>query len=130
MYKRRDVVIGLAAILYIQTLKFKKLILKLYEMAAAELAILSLRIKPGSPFLTYIGIKAHKLKSGDSNIEQSLFISGVPLNFGEDALIAVFTCFGDINQVIMHHNKVITINSFTVLELRFEAFFSYCQLRN
>ncbi|GAX84464.1 hypothetical protein CEUSTIGMA_g11884.t1 [Chlamydomonas eustigma] len=74
-------------------------------MAAAELAMLSLRIKPGSPFLTYVGIKTHKLKPGDLNIEQSLFVSGVPLNFGVEALQAVFSCFGDISQVILHHNK-------------------------
>ena len=62
--------------------------------------MLRLRVTPGSPFVTCMAIKAHSLKEG-----AGLFVSGIPLNFDDQALTAVFTCFGAVEQVVIHRNK-------------------------
>lgn len=71
-----------------------------------HLRMLSLRLSPGSPFLTYIAIKPHRAKAGEPDPGPSLFLSGLPLNFDEDAVEAVFSCFGDVAQVVLHGTKV------------------------
>lgn len=71
-----------------------------------QLRMLSLRLSPGSPFLTYLAIKPHRVKPGELDPGPSLFLSGLPFSFGEEAVEAVFSCFGDVQQVVLHGTKV------------------------
>lgn len=71
--------------------------------ADAGLRMLRVRIKAGSPFLSYVAIKAHM--SGKQRDSPSLFLSGIPLGLDEESVEQVFACFGDIQQVVLHPNK-------------------------
>ena len=68
--------------------------------------MLRLRVKPGSPFISCMGIKAHTSRQADSTHGAALFVSGLPLNFDESAVASVFACFGEVETVVLHTNKV------------------------
>jgi hypothetical protein len=72
--------------------------------ADAGLRMLRVRHKAGNPFLSYVAIKAHM--SGKQRDSPSLFLSGIPLGMEEGSVEQVFACFGDIQQVVLHPNKV------------------------
>ena len=71
------------------------------------LRVLRLRVTPGSPFTSCMGIKAHQRIAASTETKQSdtLFCVGIPLSFDEFAMKSVFTCFGDVLNVVMHANK-------------------------
>ena len=71
------------------------------------LRVLRLRVTPGSPFTSCMGIKAHQRIAASTETKQSdtLFCVGIPLSFDEFAMKSVFTCFGDVHNVVMHANK-------------------------
>ena len=81
--------------------------LKTMNMNEDNLRILRLRVTPGSPFTSCMGIKAHQRigAPGGQKHSAALFCAGIPLNFDEHAMASVFTCFGDVENVVMHANK-------------------------
>jgi hypothetical protein len=92
--------------------------------AAAQLKSLGLQLRQDSSLISYIFIKAHQQSKEDDDQQQShaaqqqqqqqqqqqhkhaVFVTGLPLGLEEDDLAAVFSCFGDVSQVVLHQTKV------------------------
>lgn len=74
--------------------------------AAGGLKALGLRLCPGSPFISYVTFKVHKA-AGEAHVQgPALFVAGLPLSLDEGGVAAVFGCFGDVRQVVLHPSKV------------------------
>uniref|UniRef100_A0A7R9VQG7 Ribosomal RNA-processing protein 7 C-terminal domain-containing protein n=1 Tax=Chlamydomonas euryale TaxID=1486919 RepID=A0A7R9VQG7_9CHLO len=71
----------------------------------SSLRMLSLAVRPGSPFRNYVAIKAHRGRVGEPDHGPALFFAGLPLRFDEVAVASVFGCFGDVEQVVMHPSQ-------------------------
>lgn len=74
-------------------------------MAATSerLYTLGLRCRPNSPFIQYLALKPHGGAPGEGT---ALFVSGLPLGTGEEALRELFECFGEVIQAVLHPLKV------------------------
>eukprot|EP00195_Chlamydomonas_chlamydogama_P016605 CAMPEP_0202911018 /NCGR_PEP_ID=MMETSP1392-20130828/53771_1 /ASSEMBLY_ACC=CAM_ASM_000868 /TAXON_ID=225041 /ORGANISM="Chlamydomonas chlamydogama, Strain SAG 11-48b" /LENGTH=153 /DNA_ID=CAMNT_0049601367 /DNA_START=163 /DNA_END=620 /DNA_ORIENTATION=- len=71
----------------------------------APLHHLGLRHRPGTPFISYIGIKPHQHADSDQYQGTAAFITGLPLGFNEAVVTDVFSCFGEVTQVVLHRTK-------------------------
>lgn len=82
--------------------------------------MLCLRTRSGSPFLSFLSIKPHRTATDDaaaaaakkSVVTTALFFSGLPLNWDKAAVEAVFACFGNVTNVVLHQNKLSGIVAF------------------
>lgn len=66
---------------------------------------LGLRLYKDTPLITYIYLKQHTNKEGGAEVPNTLFAAGLPLGMDQDSLRAVFSCFGEVSQVVLHHTK-------------------------
>lgn len=71
-----------------------------------QLKTIGLRTRQGSPLITYVAIKRHEAKHNISVQDNAVFVAGLPLGFDEAVTKQVFSCFGEVCQVVMHHSKV------------------------
>jgi len=71
--------------------------------AKAPLQPLGLRVRPGSPFIACVVLKRHEpAASAASAQDNAVFVAGLPLGVDEEALTAMFSCFGAVAQAVMH----------------------------
>ncbi len=68
-----------------------------------KLYTLGLRCRPNSPFIQYLALKPHGGAPGEGT---ALFVSGLPLGTGEEALRELFESFGEVIQAVLHPLKV------------------------
>lgn len=92
--------------------------------AAAPLKSLGLQLRKDSSLICYIFLKAHQPAHESSGgaaaaapdhvqaaMQQqqhrnAVFVAGLPLGLEDDDLAAVFSCFGEVAQVVLHTTKV------------------------
>jgi hypothetical protein len=74
-------------------------------MSSAALRPLGLKLAAtGSPFPTFLYIKEHRGSHGAPNA--TLFVAGLPLGMTEALLTDALSCFGAVNQIVMHPSNV------------------------
>lgn len=71
-----------------------------------QLKTIGLRTRQGSPFITYVSIKRHEAKHNISVQDNAVFVAGLPLGLDEDICKQIFSCFGEVGQVVLHQSKV------------------------
>jgi hypothetical protein len=71
-----------------------------------ELKPLGLRLRKGSPFISYILVKQQTVGVSEEQADRAIFVAGLPLGVEPDVLREIFTCFGDVDQVALHPSKV------------------------
>lgn len=77
------------------------------DQLVTELLSLGLRLKPGSPCISYVFIKPHNAKAAGSEDDTCVFVGGLPLVMGSEAAVGqVFAAFGGVSQVVLHPSKV------------------------
>jgi hypothetical protein len=78
------------------------------DHASADFKALGLRLYPAhAPLLiTYLYLKQHTAKETGGAVPGAVFVTGLPLGLDESSLRAVFGCFGDVAQVVLHATKV------------------------
>jgi len=69
-------------------------------------APIGLRLNPSSPFVSYVYVKQHRLKESGIDVDNTVFVAGLPLGVDESSLKAIFGCFGEVAQVVLHGTKV------------------------
>jgi hypothetical protein len=67
---------------------------------------LGLRLHKGSPFLVYVFMKAHQPSPNEQGVSDILYVTGLPLGLDDDSLAAIFSCFGEVQDVVLHPSKV------------------------
>jgi hypothetical protein len=75
-------------------------------MGADELRTLGLRLRSGSPFISYVLVKKQTVGISEEQADRAIFVAGLPLGVDSDVLRDIFSCFGAVDQVALHQNKV------------------------
>jgi hypothetical protein len=94
--------------------------------AAPQLKSIGLQLRKDSSLICYIFVKRHQQGAEEPAAAQqqqqqqqdepeaaaqqqqhkhAVFVAGLPLDLEEDDLAAVFSCFGDVAQVVLHTTK-------------------------
>lgn len=69
---------------------------------SGQLKPLGLRLREGDLFLRHLFIKQHRGAQAGS----ALFISGLPAGMDEAMLAYAMSCFGEVEQAVLHPSKV------------------------
>lgn len=75
------------------------------EDGGAGFKTLGLRLHKSSPHVCSIYLKQHAA-NGVGEVPHTIFVAGLPLGVDQSSLQAVFECFGDVAQVVLHSTKV------------------------
>eukprot|EP00775_Hariotina_reticulata_P013701 gene13701-13823_t len=73
--------------------------------SSKEYKSLALRLHKSSPCLVYVFIKKQQPHPNEQEVSNALYVTGLPLGLDDDSLAAIFSCFGPVQDVVLHPSK-------------------------
>jgi hypothetical protein len=75
-----------------------------------EYSSLALRLHPTAPYLAYVFVKKHKSKEEEVQTPNALYVTGLPYGLNQEHVEAIFSCFGGVEQVVLHQTQVCALS--------------------
>jgi hypothetical protein len=71
---------------------------------------LGVKLRQGSPFISQIAVRRAAVKDlAEDQAQTTVYLSGLPLGVDEEIVQNICTCFGGVDQVVLHQSKVSSI---------------------